>query len=148
MVGHKSGVEIRVKAGNIKMLSIHCFRHVLSMSVNDLIKNVELMKNTLDNAKEICNLVKKSPKRNTKLNFLQVESRNTYKSVHDFCRKRWAVNGETFGSFCNNHAELMNLWEWSLDNLNDREMKARIQGVQSQMRKFEFLFDVFWEKRF
>ena len=42
----------------------------------------------------------------------------------------------------------MNLWEWSLDNLNDREMKARIQGVQSQMRKFEFLFDVFWEKRF
>ena len=99
MVRHKSGVEIRVKAGNIKMLSIHCFRHVLSMSVNDLIKNVKLMKNTLDNAKEICNLVKKSPKRNTKLNFLQVNLGTRTKVCMTFAQKNGQLTGKHLGRF-------------------------------------------------
>lgn len=51
---------------------------------------------------------------------------------------RWTE--ETFGLFFNNHTKLMDLLKWFLDNLNDREMKARIHGVQSQMRKFESSF--------
>ena len=36
--------------------------------------------------------------------------------------------------------ELMGLWEWSLTNVHDTEMKARIRGVQSYMQQFKFLF--------
>ena len=32
------------------------------------------------------------------------------------------------------------LWEWSLNNTNDTELKARIIGVKTMMTKFDFLF--------
>ena len=34
----------------------------------------------------------------------------------------------------------MELWEWSIDNLKDTEMKARVRGVKSYMETFDFLF--------
>ena len=39
-----------------------------------------------------------------------------------------------------NHEELMVLWEWCLDNVQDAEMKARIRGVPSSMQQLKFLF--------
>ena len=39
-----------------------------------------------------------------------------------------------------NYDELMELWLWSLDNVKDTEMKARIRGVQSYTGEFKFLF--------
>ena len=37
------------------------------------------------------------------------------------------------------HNELMDLWTWSINKLKDTEMKAKVQGVESQMRSFEFI---------
>ena len=34
----------------------------------------------------------------------------------------------------------MELWDWSLSNCTDTEMKARIRGVESFMTEFKFLF--------
>ena len=34
----------------------------------------------------------------------------------------------------------MELWEWSIDNLKDTKMKARVRGVKSYMETFDFLF--------
>ena len=34
----------------------------------------------------------------------------------------------------------MELWEWSLSNVKDNEMKARIRGVQTVMESFDFVF--------
>ncbi len=34
----------------------------------------------------------------------------------------------------------MNLWDWSIDNLYDTEMKARIRGVQANMPTFDFVY--------
>ena len=34
----------------------------------------------------------------------------------------------------------MDLWEWSLSNVKDTEMKARIRGVQALIPTFDFLF--------
>ena len=39
-----------------------------------------------------------------------------------------------------NYEELMELWEWSLDNVQVAEMKARIRGVHSYMQQLKFLF--------
>ena len=43
--------------------------------------------------------------------------------------------------FCN-YSEIINLWERSLDNLKDSEMKAKVQGLQEQMENLDFLFIV------
>ena len=34
----------------------------------------------------------------------------------------------------------MELWDWSLEESMDSEMKARIRGVMSVMKTFEFVF--------
>ena len=39
-----------------------------------------------------------------------------------------------------NYEELMELWDWSLENCTDSAMKARIRGVQSYMNTYSFLF--------
>ena len=39
-----------------------------------------------------------------------------------------------------NYEELTQLWEWSLEEYTDTETKARVQGVSSQMEKFDFFF--------
>ena len=95
---------------------------------------------TFDIAREICKLVKKPPQRETYLSKLQIQSGNKEKSVHAFCPTRWTVRGATLVSIIDNHNELMSLWEHSLSITNDTEMKGRIIGAQTNMKKFSFLF--------
>ena len=48
--------------------------------------------------------------------------------------------GKAFTAVINNHAELMELWDFSLIVSKDTEMKARIRCVQSMMTTFNFCF--------
>ena len=50
------------------------------------------------------------------------------------------VRGEAFAAVINNHAELMELWDWSPIMSKDTEMKARIRVVKSLMTTFDFYF--------
>ena len=56
---------------------------------------------------------------------------------------RWTVCGETLDSIINNHEQLMSLWEWSLQKLTNTEMKARIHGAISYMKKSDFFLVVY-----
>ena len=89
---------------------------------------------------KICKLIKKSPKRNTKLDDMRRQSKNDSKGIHALCPTRWTVRGEALESILNNYIELMNLWDWSIDTLHDTEMKARICGVQANMPTFDFVY--------
>ena len=67
-------------------------------------------------------------------------SKNNAKSIHTFCPTCWAVRGKTLESILQNHTELFELWEWSLTNVTETEMKERIIGVIFIMKKFDFNF--------
>ena len=47
---------------------------------------------------------------------------------------RLTVRGDSLTSILNNHAELMDLWDWSLGEFTDTEMKARIQGAKPKCK--------------
>ena len=68
MSGTKRGVATQIKSLNMKVLYTHCYGHVLNFAVNDCIRKVEVLKDAWVMIKEVCNLVKKSPSRETKLN--------------------------------------------------------------------------------
>ena len=91
-------------------------------------------------------LVKKSPQRNTKLNAIREKTENEAKSIHKLYPTRWNVQGEALEAIVENHNELMELWEWSLDNVKVTEMRVRIIGAQSKMTTFDFLFGCFLGK--
>ena len=61
------------------------------------------------------------------LSKLRAETSNEKKGVRTFWPTRWTVRAEALASMVNNHKELMELWNWSLNNLKDTEMKARLR---------------------
>ncbi|XP_068725038.1 zinc finger MYM-type protein 1-like isoform X1 [Montipora capricornis] len=140
MAGEKTGVATQIKTINGKCLYTHCYGHALNLAVADAIKSVQCISDSLDTVREIGKLVKKSPQRNTKLDKIRAETKNESRGVHAFCPTRWTVRGEALAAVINNHAELMELWDWSLTVSKDTEMKARIRGIQSMMTTFNFYF--------
>ena len=141
MAGHKTGVATQIKALNRKRLFTHRYGHALNLAVGDSIKAVSCLNETFEVVREICKLVKKSPQRDTHLSKLRAETSNVKKEVRTFCPTRWTVRAEALASMVNNHIkELMELWDWSLNNLKDTEMKARVRGVKSCMATFSFYF--------
>ena len=48
-------------------------------------------------------------------------SKKELRSVHAFCPTSWTVRGEALAAVINNHAELMELWDWSLTVSKDTE---------------------------
>ena len=140
MAGEKTGVATQIKTINGKCLYTHCYGPALNLAVADAIKSVQCISDSLDTVREIRKLVKKSPQGNTKLDKIRVETKNESRGVHKFCPTRWNVRGEALAAVINNHAELMELWDWSLTVSKDTEMKAKIRGVQSMMTTFNFYF--------
>ena len=102
------------------MLYTHCHSHALNLAV--------------------CT---KSPQRNNRLEEIRKTTKNEAKNVHSFCPTRWTVRGETLDSITNNYEQLMSLWEWSLQKLTNTEMKARIHGAISYMKKSDFFLVVY-----
>jgi hypothetical protein len=136
MAGEKTGVATQIKSVNGKCLYTHCYGHTLNLAVGDAIKSVKCMIDSLDTVRKIGKLVNKSPQRNTRLDKIRSETKNESRGVHALCPTRWTVRDEALASVLNNHDELMELWEWSLEVLKDTEMKSRIIGVKSMMTQF------------
>ena len=81
MAGTKTGVATQIKAINGKCLYTHCYGHALNLAVADSIKSIDCLKSTFEIRHEICKLIKKSPKRSTKLDDIRKEMKNDSKGV-------------------------------------------------------------------
>ena len=58
------------------------------------------------------------------------------------CPTRWIVCAASLKSVSENYEVLFALWEESLESLLESDIKARVIGVQAQMRTFNFLYGV------
>ena len=107
MSGKRSGVATQIKSLNRKCLYTHCYGHALNLAVGDVFKTIANLESTFATAHEISKLVKKSPKRNMKLDSIREASNNETKGIHHPCPTRWTVRGEAMHSYLNNYSELM-----------------------------------------
>ena len=77
--------------------------------------------------KEVPTLVNKSSSKETILIEVRETTKNKKnKTIRAFSPTQWTIHRETCASIFNNHEDLMRLWKWSLCNMKDTEMKARI----------------------
>ena len=65
MVGSKKGVARIIKQSQPNCLLIHCYCHALNLAVRDAIKNVPVLKESLEDAYELTKLIRR--KENLKL---------------------------------------------------------------------------------
>ena len=52
----------------------------------------------------------------------------------------WSARAGLLTSIYKNYQELEELWRWCLMEYKDREAKARVLGVQAQMRTFDYFY--------
>ena len=71
MMRKKSGVATKLLAEQPKVLVTHCQRHSLSLTVKDLTACCKVSYDTMSTVREICVLVKYSPKRENILGIMQ-----------------------------------------------------------------------------
>ena len=138
MSGYKSGVTANLLQEEPKALYTHCYGHALNLACADAIKHNKVMKDTLDTAHEIVKLIKYFPKRQSSFMTLKAELAPGTPGVRSLCPTRWTVRGQALQSIVDNYNVLTDLWLDSLSEVKDTEMKARIHGVASQMKNFDF----------
>ena len=139
MAGSKNGVKEQILKKEPRALFVHCYGHVLSLSVADTIKNIPLLRSVMDSVFEISKLLQYSPKRMTAFRDIKAEVSVGFRVL---CPTRWTVRNETFRSVIDNYNALMELWENILSDRIDSETRARVNGVSSQMSHFEFFLGV------
>ena len=111
--GEKTGVATQIKTINGKCLYAHCYGHTSNLAVGDAIKSLQCISDSLDPVGEIGNLVKNSSQRNTKLDKIRAAAMTHVVHIYILSYER-TVRGEALAAVINNHAELMELWDWSL----------------------------------
>ena len=74
------------------------------------------------------------------LHNLKEEIGSDVPGVRTLCPTRWTVSANSLASIIANYENIQLLWETALHATSDTEMKARINGVESQMQSFKFLF--------
>ena len=76
MTGTKNGVTAQIMKLNEKYLLMHCCCHSHNLSIGVTLKYIPLLKDTLDMAYEIIQLIKKSRKREAEFNRKQADLRD------------------------------------------------------------------------
>ena len=100
----------------------------------------KVMKDSLDTCFELIKLIKWSTKCEGTLARMKEELGDTTLNVRTFCQTRWIVRVNSISSVMENYTALQKLWEEAEETTSDTTMKARIQGLASQMRHFAFFF--------
>ena len=87
------------------------------------------MKEVLKTTHEIMKLIKKTPKRDAKLNAIKNEAKIISNSEEDhtdtitlLCPTCWTVRAKSLSIIMSNYIYLKELWEWAAKNCSDTEM--------------------------
>ena len=91
MAGKKSGVATQIRKLEPRALYTHCYGHALNLACKDSIKHCKLIKDTLDIATEITDLIKESPRRQAM--FHRIKSSKDLEKVHQASEFFVQLNG-------------------------------------------------------
>ena len=141
MAGNKSGVARKFLDVEPRALFTHCYGHKASLASGDAIKGCQILENALAFSNEIIKLIKQSPKRSAIFDRIKREIGDpSVGGIRKLCPTRWTVKARAMYSILTNYLILMQVFEESLEDTNDTNLKARLTGVLFQMKTFDFFF--------
>ena len=140
MSGTKSGVAMQIATAESRAVYMHCYGHALNLAVGDTVQQSKLLRDTLDTTGEISKLLKYSPCHDSLFEKLKSEIAPNQPGFRTLCPTRWTVKESSLESVIKNYVVLQQLWEEAKDFASDSESRSRINGVQAQMERFEYLF--------
>ena len=116
MIGKKSGVTTKLLVEQPKALVTHCQGCSLSLAVKDHAVCCKILCNTMSTVREICVLVKHSPKRKNILGTMQENFKGNFDpdtekflALEILCPTRWTVRASCFQNIIDNCCLLLKL---------------------------------------
>lgn len=142
MRGCRSGVATQILKDEPCAIYTHCYGHALNLACQDSIHSINVVRDALDTTLEISKLLKYSSKR--KFEYLKIkELAPSDPGFRTFCPTRWTVRADSLASVRMNYAVLQSSLESFSDMASrDMEMSAKVNGIASQLERFDFLFGV------
>ena len=140
MAGIKNGLGVIIQREVPTAHLTHCHGHALSLAVHDTTKGSKILSDAMDTSREVCKLIKFSPKRQAFFERIKDDMKIDAPGIKVLCPTRWTVRAESFNRIIENYDALVKLWDECLDTKLDTEMRARITGVKAQMLDFNYFF--------
>ena len=142
MSGSKTGVVTKIQEIEKKAVYIHCHGHLVNLATADCLKKSRILKDVLEYSIEIVKLIKKSPKRESKLNQINQEAGNMNKGIKTLCHTRWTVKANAIKSILDNYSALIETFEKDVEESKSMpfEMKSSLEGMASKMEDFRTYF--------
>ena len=116
MKGVRSGVASQILAEEPRAVYTHCYGHSLNLAVNDVFKNIKVIKDALDVTHEVTKLIKYSPKREAIFREIQNSGGSDYDGAHmslekhsgirPLCPTRWTVRADSLANIIENYSSL------------------------------------------
>ena len=116
MKGVRSGVASQILAEEPRAVYTHCNGHSLNLAVNDVFKNIKVIKDALDVTHEVTKLIKYSPKREAIFREIQNSGGSDYDEAHmslekhsgirPLCPTRWTVHADSLATIIENYSSL------------------------------------------
>ena len=139
MLRKRSGVAARMLDENAAAIPVHCFGHCLNLILQDAGRKLVLIRDTLDLVKEICNLIRFSPKR------LHLFSTNLQLSTDDITTlkplstTRWTARTSATEAVLKDYSVLMSTLS-EIHSTSRDEYGLRAAGLLNALEKFSTLF--------
>lgn len=82
---------VKIMEAEHRALYTHCYGHSLNLGIQDSIKYIKIMEDTLDTTYEITKLIKKSPKREVIFKKFKDDITAGSPGIRTLCPTRWTV---------------------------------------------------------
>ena len=92
MTGIKNGVATQIANEEKHAVFIHCYGHALNFAIGDAVKNSSILKDALDIAYKISELIQFSPKRQERFDRIKDELAPDYGGIRTLCPTRYTLS--------------------------------------------------------
>ena len=139
MQGRKTGVATQIRSECPAAIAVHCFAHSLNLCLQDSVKRIPLLRDTLETVREIVKLIKFSPKRLTLFTTKLLQSEDTGVTIKPLCPTRWTARTGAIEAVLKDYVILMETMEEVNQTTHD-EYGLKAKGVLSALEQFDTLF--------
>ena len=111
MQGKRRGLATLIKNEVPAALPVHCLAHLLNLCLQDVARQVELLRDAINVVREIIGLIEYSPKRAHLFNEKLLQSDGPKCGIKPLCPTRWTVRTEAMDAVIKQYSVLMETME-------------------------------------
>ena len=143
MTGHLSGVSTRILSEEPRAHYVHCMAHCLNLCLQDCGRKCQRVRDALDIASELANLIRASPKRLALFTRLKDELAPSAPGLKPLYPTRWTVRTQAFDAILKNYTVICKALD-EISTQSNTEAPGKPQACLHLWRNLQPSLDWSW----